>query len=105
MFATRLVFVLSIWIKKKDIKEQLQASDSLLASTALVKENGYFAGSDYFKQRELTIQDETSQLVAPALEVQPSDQVLDACAARGQDHPSSFLSSRWEDHSLGLVRS
>ena len=79
--------------QKEEIKEQLQASDSLLASTALVKENGYFAGSDYFKQGKLTIQDETSQLVAPALEIQASDQVLDACAAPGGKtvHMASYL--------------
>jgi ribosomal RNA small subunit methyltransferase B len=79
--------------QKEDIKERLQASDSLLASTALVKENGYFAGSDYFKQGKLTIQDETSQLVAPALEIQASDQVLDACAAPGGKtvHIASYL--------------
>ena len=79
--------------QKEDIKERLQASDSLLASTALVKENGYVAGSDYFKQGKLTIQDETSQLVAPALEIQASDQVLDACAAPGGKtvHIASYL--------------
>ena len=79
--------------QKEEIKEQLQASDSLLTSTALVKENGYFADSDYFKQGKLTIQDETSQLVAPAIEVQPSDQVLDACAAPGgkTTHLASYL--------------
>ena len=98
--------------QKKDIKEQLQASDSLLASTALVKENGYVAGSDYFKQGKLTIQDETSQLVAPALEVQPSDQVLDACAAPGgkTTHLASYLvdgkitALDLYDHKLQLIQ-
>ena len=98
--------------QKKDIKEQLQASDSLLALTALVKENGYFAGSDYFKQGKLTIQDETSQLVAPALEVQPSDQVLDACAAPGgkTTHLASYLvdgkitALDLYDHKLQLIQ-
>lgn len=98
--------------QKEDIKEQLQASDSLLASTALVKENGYFAGSDYFKQGKLTIQDETSQLVAPALEVQPSDQVLDACAAPGGKtaHLASYLvdgkiiALDLYDHKLQLIQ-
>ena len=98
--------------QKEDIKEQLQASDSLLVSTALVKENGYFAGSDYFKQGKLTIQDETSQLVAPALEVQPSDQVLDACAAPGgkTTHLASYLvdgkitALDLYDHKLQLIQ-
>lgn len=98
--------------QKEDIKEQLQASDSLLASTVLVKENGYFAGSDYFKQGKLTIQDETSQLVAPALEVQPSDQVLDACAAPGgkTTHLASYLvdgkitALDLYDHKLQLIQ-
>ena len=98
--------------QKEEIKEQLQASDSLLVSTALVKENGYFAGSDYFKQGKLTIQDETSQLVAPALEVQPSDQVLDACAAPGgkTTHLASYLvdgkitALDLYDHKLQLIQ-
>lgn len=98
--------------QKEEIKEQLQASYSLLASTALVKENGYFAGSDYFKQGKLTIQDETSQLVAPALEVQPSDQVLDACAAPGgkTTHLASYLvdgkitALDLYDHKLQLIQ-
>ena len=98
--------------QKEEIKDQLQASDSLLASTALVKENGYFAGSDYFKQGKLTIQDETSQLVAPALEVQPSDQVLDACAAPGgkTTHLASYLvdgkitALDLYDHKLQLIQ-
>ena len=98
--------------QKEEIKEQLQASDSLLTSTALVKENGYFAGSDYFKQGKLTIQDETSQLVAPALEVQPSDQVLDACAAPGgkTTHLASYLvdgkiiALDLYDHKLQLIQ-
>lgn len=98
--------------QKEEIKEQLQASDSLLASTALVKENGYFAGSNYFKQGKLTIQDETSQLVAPALEVQPSDQVLDACAAPGgkTTHLASYLvdgkitALDLYDHKLQLIQ-
>ena len=48
---------------------------------------------NYFKQGKLTIQDETSQLVAPALEIQASDQVLDACAAPGGKtvHMASYL--------------
>ena len=98
--------------QKEEIKEQLQASDSLLVSTALVKENGYFAGSDYFKQGKLTIQDETSQLVGPALEVQPSDQVLDACAAPGgkTTHLASYLvdgkitALDLYDHKLQLIQ-
>ena len=98
--------------QKEEIKDQLQASDSLLALTALVKENGYFAGSDYFKQGKLTIQDETSQLVAPALEVQPSDQVLDACAAPGgkTTHLASYLvdgkitALDLYDHKLQLIQ-
>ena len=98
--------------QKEDIKEQLQAADSLLAPTALVKENGYFAGSDYFKQGKITIQDETSQLVAPALEIQPTNQVLDACAAPGgkTTHLASYLvdgkitALDLYDHKLQLIQ-
>ena len=39
------------------------AERSVLSPVRLVKSSGYFAGTDYFKEGLLTIQDETSQLV------------------------------------------
>ena len=49
----------------EEIAETTGAERSVLSPVGLVKSSGYFAGTDYFKEGLLTIQDETSQLVAP----------------------------------------
>ena len=54
----------------EEIEEATGAERSVLSPVGLVKSSGYFAGTDYFKEGLLTIQDETSQLVAPTLGIQ-----------------------------------
>ena len=44
---------------------------------------GNIASTDYFKNGLVTIQDESSQLIAPLLDPQPTDLVLDMCCAPG----------------------
>ena len=81
--------------RKEEIKAVLEATDSPLAATGLVKEQGHFAGHDLFSEGAITIQDESSQLVAPTLHLQGHEQVLDACAAPGGKtaHMASYLTS------------
>ena len=81
--------------RKEEIKAVLEASDSPLAVSGLVKEQGHFAGHDLFSEGAITIQDESSQLVAPTLDLQGDEQVLDACAAPGGKtaHMASYLTS------------
>ncbi|WDF83679.1 16S rRNA (cytosine(967)-C(5))-methyltransferase RsmB [Lacticaseibacillus pabuli] len=57
--------------------------DSIVSPVALVTPGGHLAGTDEFRAGEYTLQDESSQLVAPSLRLRPSDKVLDACAAPG----------------------
>ena len=47
------------------------------------------------KKGRITIQDESSQLVAPALDLQGDEWVLDACAAPGgkTTHMASYLTT------------
>lgn len=75
--------------------EELDAQHSPLSPVGLVKPHGHFAATDYFKQGLITIQDETSQLVAPTLKIQGEEQILDACAAPGGKtcHMASYLTS------------
>lgn len=75
--------------------EELGAQCSQLSPVGLVKSHGHFAATDYFKQGLITIQDETSQLVAPTLKIQGEEQILDACAAPGGKtcHMASYLTS------------
>ena len=98
--------------RKEEIKAVLEASDSLLAASGLVKEQGHFAGHDLFAEGVITIQDESSQLVAPTLDLQGDEQVLDACAAPGGKtaHIASYLTSGkvtaldLYDHKLDLIQ-
>ena len=63
--------------EKEELAQLLEATSSLLASSALVKEQGHFAAHSLFKEGRITIQDESSQLVAPALDLQGDEWVLD----------------------------
>ncbi|MFC2559733.1 MAG: hypothetical protein ACFNVU_09410, partial [Haemophilus seminalis] len=51
--------------------------------SALVKKQGHFAGHEFFEKGLITIQDESSQLVAPTLHIEGNEQILDACSAPG----------------------
>ncbi|KRN24774.1 16S rRNA (cytosine(967)-C(5))-methyltransferase RsmB [Lacticaseibacillus camelliae] len=57
--------------------------ESALTPVGLVADGGHLAGTAEFADGLYTIQDESSMLVAPSLDVQPSSRVLDACAAPG----------------------
>lgn len=63
--------------------EGIEVRESELAPGGLVGEKGFLAGSDLYKAGVMTIQDESSMLVAPSLQIEPHYQVLDACAAPG----------------------
>lgn len=59
-----------------DARPSLVSPDGILLA-------GHMAGTDWFQNGYLTIQDESSMLVAPALKPKPGMRVLDACAAPG----------------------
>ena len=81
--------------RKEELKGLLQAEDSLLAPSALVKNQGYFAGHELFMSGLITIQDESSQLVAPTLGIEGDERILDACSAPGGKtlHMASYLNT------------
>lgn len=93
------------------IKEALEALPSPVAPTALTKDSGYFANNQFFQNGQITIQDETSQLVAPTLAIQGDELILDACSAPGGKtcHMASYLTSGKivaldiHEHKLALV--
>ena len=98
--------------RKEEIQVLLEANNSLLATTGLVKEQGHFAGHNLFADGTITIQDESSQLVAPTLDLQGDERVLDACAAPGGKtaHIASYLTTGQVtaldlyDHKLDLIQ-
>lgn len=95
-----------------EIQAALEAEPSRLSQVGLVKASGHLAGTDYFQQGLLAIQDETSQLVAPTLGLVGHEQVLDACAAPGGKtaHIASYLTTGQVlaldlyDHKLRLIQ-
>lgn len=71
----------------------LEVIASEISPVGIVGEKGFLAGSWLFKEGKLTIQDETSMLVAPSMQILPTHQVLDACAAPGgkTTHIANYL--------------
>ncbi|WP_232697166.1 16S rRNA (cytosine(967)-C(5))-methyltransferase RsmB [Brevibacillus daliensis] len=68
----------------EEMKESFpEAEISAVTDDAILLKQGYAAGSIWFKNGDCTIQDESSMLVAPALQLKPGLRVLDACAAPG----------------------
>lgn len=108
-------------LSRKEVMSQLEkegfdVSESRLAPEGIIVHNGLPVNSSLFKQGIITIQDESSMLVAPALEVAPSDYVLDACAAPGgkSSHIATYLeasvggcllSSDIHKHKIPLIES
>lgn len=95
----------------EEIAQALGAEKSPISSVGLVKSSGHFATSRAFKEGLITIQDETSQLVAPSLQLEGWEEVLDACAAPGGKtcHIASYLTTGQVtaldlyDHKLKLI--
>lgn len=94
------------------IKNETGAEQSILSPVGLVKPAGNFAATDFFIQGDIIIQDESSQLVAPTLDIKGTDRILDACSAPGGKtvHMASYLTSGHitaldlYDHKLDLVQ-
>ncbi|MDH6364288.1 16S rRNA (cytosine967-C5)-methyltransferase [Enterococcus sp. PF1-24] len=74
-------------------EEDLDLVPSQVSPYGIVGERGHLASNQLFTYGLLTIQDETSMLVAPTLQLEPQHQVLDACAAPGgkTTHMATFL--------------
>lgn len=93
------------------LAQDTQSEKSVLSPVGLVKSSGHFAASQAFKNGQITIQDETSQLVAPTLGIEGWETMLDACSAPGGKtvHMASYLTSGHitaldlYDHKLALV--
>ena len=64
-------------------QEGFQVEKSVIVPEAIKCLKGNLASSKAFKEGLLTIQDESSMLVAHALDVLPNELILDACAAPG----------------------
>lgn len=68
---------------KELTKEDYRVEASTVSPFGINVNNGVPVESELFKEGFLAVQDESSMLVAPALNVEPNHYVLDACAAPG----------------------
>ncbi|UQS81618.1 16S rRNA (cytosine(967)-C(5))-methyltransferase RsmB [Bombilactobacillus folatiphilus] len=82
----------------------LDVHPSSISDLALVSDHGFVAGSSWFQAGYCTIQDESSMLVAPALQIESTDHILDACAAPGgkTTQMASLLNSQGHVTALDL---
>lgn len=96
-------------------EEGLVVEASHISPYGLVGAKGHLAKSNLFKEGLMTIQDESSMLVAPAMRIEPHHHVLDACAAPGgkTTHIATFLDSKQggkvtsldiHERKLGLIK-
>lgn len=94
-------------------EEGIEARPSQLSPYGIVADRGFLAGSSLYEKGWLTIQDESSMLVAQALQLEKNQKVLDACAAPGgkTTHIAALLDGTGEitaldihEHKLKLIR-
>lgn len=100
----------------KELQEAgIEASASRVSPYGVVADKGFLAGHYLFTSGKLTIQDESSMLVAPAMQIEKNHVVLDACAAPGGKtaHIATFLDGAQggrvkaldiHDHKIKLIR-
>ena len=92
-------------------EEGIETEESPISPNGLRLVKGKITNSSFFKNGDVTIQDESSQLVALFGKLRESDQVLDACAAPGGKtvHMASYLKDGHvhaldiHDHKIGLI--
>ncbi|OTP06881.1 ribosomal RNA small subunit methyltransferase B [Enterococcus sp. 10A9_DIV0425] len=74
-------------------EEGLDVEASQISPYGIIAEKGRLVSSTLFHDGIMTIQDESSMLVAPAMQIEPEHHVLDACAAPGgkTTHIATFL--------------
>lgn len=80
-------------LKKTLTKQGFEMENSKISPVGLVCTSGNLVNTAEFREGLYTIQDESSMLVAPALDIQPNSHVLDACAAPGgkTTHIASYI--------------
>ncbi len=85
-------------------KEGVEAVEGSLSVDAIKVIQGKVLDTEVYKRGDLTIQDESSMLVARALGIEPGQKVLDACAAPGgkSTHIAERLNGSGHVNSLDL---
>ncbi|MBY6036145.1 16S rRNA (cytosine(967)-C(5))-methyltransferase RsmB [Fictibacillus nanhaiensis] len=85
-------------------EEGIVAVEGELSPEAIIIQEGYLPESNVYKKGWVTIQDESSMLVAKAVAPVPGEKILDACAAPGgkSTHMAEMMKSKGKVVSLDL---
>ncbi|MCP3739044.1 16S rRNA (cytosine(967)-C(5))-methyltransferase RsmB [Rossellomorea sp. BNER] len=85
-------------------EEGFMIEESPILNEAIRSKKGNLARSEYFKKGSMTIQDESSMLVAHSLMVEDDFKILDACAAPGgkTTHIAELMNGNGQVHALDL---
>lgn len=109
---TRAARVNTLKTTKAKLLEDSSFSEANLSPDGLLYKAGNIANTSYFKDGLVTIQDESSQMVAPLLDPQKGDYVLDMCCAPGSktthlaalmDNQGKIVAYDLFDHKIKLV--
>lgn len=93
---TRSGRVNTLKANKEELLKEGCFKEGTLSKDALLYNKGNLALTSYFKEGKVTIQDESSQLVARLLDPQKTDYVLDMCSAPGSKttHLSALMENQ-----------
>ena len=93
---TRSGRVNTLKANKEELLKEGCFKEGTLSKDALLYDKGNLALTSYFKEGKVTIQDESSQLVARLLDPQKTDYVLDMCSAPGSKttHLSALMENQ-----------
>ncbi len=93
---TRSGRVNTLKASKEELLKEGCFKEGTLSKDALLYDKGNLALTSYFKEGKVTIQDESSQLVARLLDPQKTDYVLDMCSAPGSKttHLSALMENQ-----------
>ena len=109
---TRSGRVNTLKASKEELLKEGCFKEGTLSKDALLYNKGNLALTSYFKEGKVTIQDESSQLVARLLDPQKTDYVLDMCSAPGSKttHLSALMENQGKieaydlyEHKIKLV--
>lgn len=110
---TRVARVNTLLTSKEEMLKQDNFTNGYLSEDAVLLSAGNIANTEYFKNGYLTIQDESSQLVARFLNPQKNEKILDMCCAPGSKttHLSALMENTGEiiagdifEHKIKLVQ-
>lgn len=110
---TRSGRVNTLKISKDELLKEDCFIEGTLAKDAILYKRGNLANTSYFKEGKVTIQDESSQLVARLLDPKENDYVLDMCSAPGSKttHLAALMNNKGRidaydlyEHKVKLVK-